>query len=83
MGKAAQRTAHIKDAIDFFSDLESAKLPAVSFVKPDSFLDGHPASSKLDLFEGMLDKTLDELQKQPKLFKQTALFVAFDEGGDY
>jgi phospholipase C len=55
----------------------------ISFVKPDSFVDGHPASSKLDLFEGMLDKIVDELQKHPQLFKQTALFVAFDEGGGY
>jgi phospholipase C len=83
MGNTAQRTAHIKDAIDFFSELESGELPAVSFVKPDSMVDGHPASSKLGLFEGMLRKTMDDLQKQPQLFKETALFVAFDEGGGY
>jgi len=83
MNDAGQRAEHIKDAIDFFSDLNSGSLPAVSFVKPDSFLDGHPASSKLDLFEGMLEKILDELQQQPHLFRDTAVFVAFDEGGGY
>ena len=43
--------AKIKDAIDFFHALENGELPAVSYVKPDSLIDGHPASSKLDLFE--------------------------------
>ena len=83
MGNAMQRATHIKDATDFFSALQAGNLPAVSFVKPDSFVDGHPASSKLDLFEGMLQKILDGLQKQPQLFKHTALFVAFDDGGGY
>lgn len=85
MGDPGQRAAHIKDAIDFFNTLESdpGDLPAISFVKPDSLIDGHPASSKLDLFEGMLDKIVDDLTSNPELFKDTALFVAFDEGGGY
>jgi phospholipase C len=83
MGDPAQRATHMKDAIDFFEGLEKGHLPAVSFVKPDSFLDGHPASSKVDLFEGMLQKILDGLAANPKLADETALFVAFDEGGGY
>jgi phospholipase C len=79
----AQRAAHIKDAIDFFNLLDQGKLPSVAYVKPDSLVDGHPASSKLDLFEAMLDKILDKLQAHPDLFKDTALFVTFDEGGGY
>ena len=83
MGNAGQRAEHIKDAIDFFEAIEDEDLPAVSFVKPDSFVDGHPASSKLDLFEAMLDNIVGKLTSHPKLFKDTALFVAFDEGGGY
>jgi phospholipase C len=83
MGDAAQRAAHMKDAIDFFDGLAQGQLPAVSFLKPDSFLDGHPASSKVDLFEGMLQKILDGLAADKKLADETALFVAFDEGGGY
>jgi phospholipase C len=79
MGNPAQRAAHIKDAVDFFADLQAGTLPAVSFVKPDSFVDGHPASSKLDLFEAMLENIVDQMKGQ----KDTALFVAFDEGGGY
>ena len=83
MGNAAQRQAHIKDAIDFFAAVQDATLPAVSFVKPDGILDGHPASSKLDLFEGMLQKMLDTLDQNPKLKAETALIITFDEGGGY
>jgi phospholipase C len=83
MGSTMERTLHIKDATDFFNELETGDLPTISFVKPDSFLDGHPASSKYDLFEGMLTKILDALQKNPQLAHETALFVAFDEGGGY
>jgi len=83
MGDPKQRAAHIKDATDFFTDLEHGHLPAVSYVKPDSFDDGHPASSKLDLLEALLDRTYDELRNQPYLFQETALIVTFDEGGGY
>jgi phospholipase C len=79
MGDATQRATHIKDAIDFFSDLQNGTLPAVSFVKPDSFVDGHPASSKLDLFEAMLQNIVDQMKGR----NDTALFVAFDEGGGF
>jgi phospholipase C len=83
MRNPAQRAAHIKDATDFFAAIGNSSLPAVSFVKPDGLLDGHPASSKLDLFEGMLQKILDTLDANPELKAQTALFVTFDEGGGY
>jgi phospholipase C len=83
MGDPAQRTAHIKDATDFFAAVENDSLPAVSFVKPDGLLDGHPASSKLDLFEGMLQKIVDTLDGNPGLKAETALIITFDEGGGY
>jgi phospholipase C len=83
MGDPAQRAAHIKDATDFFAAIDSETLPAVSFVKPDGLIDGHPASSKLDLFEGMVKKTLDHLTARPDLFAETALIITFDEGGGY
>jgi phospholipase C len=47
MGDSTQRAAHIKDAIDFFDDLNTGTLPAVSFVKPDSFVDGIPPAPSL------------------------------------
>ena len=83
MGNAQQRSAHIKDAIDFFNGLDHGKLPSIAFVKPDSIVDGHPASSKLDLFEAMVENILDKLKAHEDLFEQTAFLVTFDEGGGY
>jgi phospholipase C len=77
----AQRTAHIRDATDFFAAVDNGTLPAVSFVKPDGLLDGHPASSKFDLFEAMAKKIVDHLTGNPRLFASTALFITVDEGG--
>jgi phospholipase C len=83
MGDSAQRAAHIKDATDFFAAVSDDTLPAVSFVKPDGLIDGHPATSKVDLFEGALRKILDTLNANLKLMGETALFITFDEGGGY
>jgi phospholipase C len=83
MGDAKQRAAHIKDAKDFFAAVDNGTLPAVSFVKPDGLLDGHPASSKEDLFEGMVDKIVDHLKANEELFESTALIITMDEGGGY
>jgi phospholipase C len=83
MGDPAQRTAHIKDAIDFFNAIDKEELPSVSFVKPDGLLDGHPASSKLDLFEGMVEKIMDHLKAKPEEMAETAFIITFDEGGGF
>jgi phospholipase C len=83
MGDSAQRAAHIKDTTDFFAAIANNTLPAVSFVKPDGLLDGHPASSKLDLLEGMTRKILDSLNANPRLAAETAFIITFDEGGGY
>ncbi len=83
MGNPAQRTAHIKDTNDFFAAIDNEDLPAVSFVKPDGLLDGHPASSKLDLFEAMVKKIMDHLNAKPELMAETAFVITFDEGGGY
>jgi phospholipase C len=83
MGDSEQRAAHIKDATDFFAAIENDALPAVSFVKPDGLLDGHPASSKIDLFEGMAKKIVDLLESKPNLMAQTAFIITFDEGGGF
>jgi len=83
MGNATQRAEHIKDATDFFAAVDNSTLPAVSFVKPDGLLDGHPASSKEDLFEGMVKKIMDHLTANKELFAETALIITMDEGGGY
>jgi phospholipase C len=83
MGDSAQRAAHIKDATDFFAAIANNDLPSVSYFKPDGLTDGHPASSKLDLFEGMVENIYDHLKTNPELMETTAFIITFDEGGGY
>lgn len=77
------RTEHLQDTVDLYQDLKNGTLPAVSFVKPSGFVDGHPASSKLNLFEGFVKKIVDDVKSNPSLWKDTAIFVTVDEGGGY
>jgi phospholipase C len=44
--------SHLQDTTNLYQAIATGSLPAVSFVKPDGWLDEHPSSSKLDLFEG-------------------------------
>ncbi len=83
MTNAAVRTAHITDTDYLYKDIENGKLPAVSFVKPSGWVDGHPASSKWNLFEGFVAKIVDAVKSKPELWASTAIFVTVDEGGGY
>ena len=77
------RTTHMFDTDRLYSDIDNDYLPAVSFVKPSGWVDGHPASSKWDLFEGFVKKIVDRVHSQPDLWASTAIFVTADEGGGY
>lgn len=83
MTNPAVRNAHIQDTANLYTDISNGTLPAVSFVKPSGLVDGHPSSSKLDLFEGFAQKIVTAVQANPALWKDTAIFITFDEGGGY
>ncbi len=83
MTDAAQRARHLKDTTDLYAAIAGGDLPAVSYVKPSAVVDSHPASSKLDLFEGFTRKIVDAVRANPKLWAGTAIMVTFDEGGGY
>lgn len=83
MTHADQRQAHLADVPDLEADIKSGNLPAVSIVKPDGLLDGHPASSKLDLFEAFTRKIVNSVKKNQDLWAHTAILITFDEGGGY
>ncbi len=51
-------------------------------MKPSGIVDGHPASSKLDLFEGFSKKIVDLVQNS-RYADDTAIFITMDEGGGY
>jgi phospholipase C len=75
--------ANNQDIKDLYNDIQNDTLPAVSIVKPDALLDGHPASSKLNLFEGFTQKIVEMVQQNPDVWSDTAIMIAFDEGGGY
>jgi phospholipase C len=83
MTNDAVRTSHIMDTDQLYMDIKNGKLPAVSFVKPSGWVDGHPASSKWDLFEGFVTNIVDLVKSKPDLWASTAIFVTVDEGGGY
>jgi phospholipase C len=88
MTNDAVRSAALQDTLDLYNDLmsctaTSCNLPAVSFVKPSGYLDGHPASSKPDLLEGFIKKIVDLTKANPTLWANTAIFITMDEGGGY
>ena len=67
---------------DFITEAEHGTLPAVSFLKPGDD-DGHPGYSTLAAFENFTARAIAAVQNNPKLWKSTAIFVTFDEGGGY
>ncbi len=83
MTNDAVRTEHLVDTTELYSDIQNGTLPAVSYVKPSGWVDGHPASSKFDLFEGFTRKIVQAVQANKELWASTAIFVTVDEGGGY
>lgn len=77
------RADHMRDVTDLFADLTNGTLPAVSYVKPDGTMDGHPASSKFNLFEAFVNNIINLAQSNPRQWRETAIFVTVDEGGGY
>jgi phospholipase C len=74
---------NIQDYANFATDVQNNTLPAVSFIKPDGINDGHPASSSLSLFENFAENIVNEVKANRALFKDTAIFIMFDESGGY
>ncbi len=83
MADPTMRASASQDTTDFYNDLASGNLPAVSFVKPSGVNDGHPASSKFNIFEAFTRKVITALKANPELWKTTAVFITVDEGGGY
>jgi phospholipase C len=70
------------DSNQFIADAAQGTLPAVSFLKPGDD-DGHPGYSTLAAFENFAARAIAAIQGNPALWRTTAIFVTFDEGGGY
>jgi phospholipase C len=75
---------NIQDLGSFYEDVRNNNLPAVSFIKPSTLLDGHPGTSTPALFEAFARNIVETVQGNPKLWSSTAILLTFDEsGGEY
>ena len=86
MTNPAQVAAHIADMTGphgFYTQLAAGTLPNVSIIQPSGFADGHPASSKIDLWEGFVKNIIESVQANQELWNSTAIVLIFDEGGGY
>ena len=72
---------NLVDLEQFYTDVATNKLPAVSFVKPSVLVDGHPGTSTPALFEAFVRKVINTVQANQRLWRQTAILITFDEGG--
>src|SRR5260370_35756264 len=82
MTNPALRADTQHDANQFIADATNGTLPAVSFLKPGDD-DGHPGYSTLAGFENFAARAIAAVQNNPKLWRNTALFVTFDESAGY
>jgi len=82
MTNPALRADTQHDSGQFIADAEAGTLPAVSFLKPGDD-DGHPGYSTLAGFENFAARAIATVQSNTALWKSTAIFVTFDEGGGY
>ena len=74
---------NLQDLGPFFQDVQNGTLPAVSFVKPDGLIDGHPGTSTPPLAEAFIRKIVDTAQANSQLWEETAIIIIFDEAGGF
>jgi phospholipase C len=72
---------NLVDLTQFYTDVANNQLPAVSFIKPDVLLDGHPGSSTPALFEAFVRKIVNGVKANDQLWSDTAILITFDESG--
>jgi phospholipase C len=72
---------NLVDLEQFYSDVTANQLPAVTFLKPDVLLDGHPGTSTPALFEAFVRKIVNSVRANKQLWSDTAILITFDESG--
>jgi len=69
---------HQYDMSDFFNALSHGNLPAVSYLKPPKYQNGHPGNSDPLLEQIFLVQVVNALQKSP-FWQDTAVIVNYDD----
>jgi len=69
---------HQYDLADFWAAVDARKMPAVSYLKPALYQNGHAASSDPLDEQRFLVETINRLQQTPD-WKDTAVVIAYDD----
>ncbi len=76
--------AKLQDLQQFYVDVkEAASFPAVAVIAPYDSVSGHPGYAMETGFDELVRGIIDRVRANPALWKKTAIFVTFDEGGGY
>ncbi|OFJ48574.1 phosphoesterase [Janthinobacterium lividum] len=72
------------DLGQFYVDVKNeASFPAVSVIAPYDSISGHPGYAMQPSFEQLVSDVVERVRSNPALWKNTVIFVTFDEGGGY
>jgi phospholipase C len=69
---------HQYDITDFYTAAEAGKAPAVAFLRPPEYRDGHPEQSDPLAEQTFLVETLNRIQRLPQ-WKEMAVFITWDD----
>lgn len=74
---------HQYDILDFWAAVKEHNIPAVSFIKPPAYQDGHPRYSDMLAFQSFLVETLNALQHLSEWRHMAVMVICDDSGGWY
>jgi len=74
------RTDHLRDELDFYTDVAAGRLPAVSFVKPLGPDNEHPGYATLQNGQLHVADLISAIQSSPA-WDDTAIIITYDEHG--
>ncbi|HWG36733.1 MAG TPA: alkaline phosphatase family protein [Terriglobales bacterium] len=78
IGKAGDQANHQYDVQDFFDAVSAGNFPAVSFLKPPAYENGHAGNSDPLDEQTFLVHVINFLQQQPD-WTSTAVIIAYDD----
>lgn len=80
-GVGTQGANHLKDEQEFFNDLKHHTLPHVVFFKPTAKENQHPGYANIQAGDAKLQKLVESIKADKKLWKSSVIIVTYDENG--
>jgi acid phosphatase len=81
INQATNSAAHLQDEVNFFADVASGNLPAVSFIKPVGINNEHPGYATLQAGQAHVSSIIQAIQANPALWAHTMVIITYDEHG--